>query len=274
MKTVSIQKKVILAAALILIAFGCTREDYNPDSSFLKKVKQDGYIVQEITYNNFNLISEVNGIHFWRKFHYNDQNQLIKEEVAMNPNSLSSSRPVSLTDEFVDPVKVGISMYTLYEYDNDGLLSKQLNYTPKEGEDELRSIITFDYNDQKLISKILLHDGNAALTQLRTYQYDSNGNVTEEDYYTYLFIPDGSGPRHLYKTTFEYDNYYNPYMIFKQSGNPGIFRNLNNIIKTTTIHFDPTPGMPPVYTSETSYEYDEITRYPVRVINGEEFIYQ
>lgn len=271
------EKKTLafISLALLLLTISCTREDYYPaDNWNLKKVKQEGHIVEEITYNRSNLVSEVNGIHFWKKFHYNELNQLTKEEVSMNPNSLSSSRPVNPTDVFVDPIKAGISMYSLFEYNIDGLLIEQKNYVPKDGQDELRSIVTYEHNDQDLISRVLMHNNDAEVTQFRTYKYDSKGNVTEEDYYTYNFNPEGTGPRHLNRTNFEYDTYYNPYKIFEQSGSPGIFSNLNNITKTTTIHFEPMNGIPPVYTSTISYEYDETTRYPVRVINGEEFIYE
>jgi hypothetical protein len=242
-------------------------------NGLLKKVKNGDLITEEISYNNYNLVSEVNSISFWRRFYYNDLNQLIKEEIAVNPDMISSSMPSSQTYEFVDPNKVGISMYCLFEYDNNGLLIKQLNYVPKDGQDELRSMNTFEYNSNSLIEKILLHDGNAEVTQFRTYQYDSNNNVIEEDYYSYLFIPEGTGPKQISKTTFEFDSYLNPYKIFEKSGGPGLFSNLNNIIKSKTTNYDPVPGLQATITSTTSYEYNEKTRYPVKVINGEEFIY-
>jgi len=274
MKTGIFLRGLIGTTALMLILCNCTKDGYFPNSNgLLKKVKNDGYIVEEISYNNNNLVSEVNGTLFWRKFYYND-NKLIKQEVAINPNSLSSTAPLSPIQDFVDPEKTGISMYNIYEYDDNGLLIRQLNYIPKDGEDELRSINTFEYNDNYLIFKELLHDGDNVVTQFRTYQYDPNGNVIEEDYYTYLFIPEGTGPKHLSKTTFEYDSYLNPYKIFKQSGGPGLYTNLNNIIKTKTINYDPAPGLDAVSISETSYEYNQKTKYPIRVINGEEFIYE
>lgn len=275
MKNISHEYTIIWTAALIMILCSCTRDDYIPaENALLKKVKQDGYIVEEISYNKSGFVSEVNGVHFWKKFYYNELKQLIKEEVSMNPNSLSSSRPVNPEDGFVDPEKAGISMYSEYEYNIEGLLIKQINYAPKDGPDEIRSIVTYEYNDQNLASRMLMHNNKAVVTQFRTYQYDSKGNVMEEDYYTYLFIPEGAGPRHINRTMFEYDTYSNPYRIFEQSGSPGIFRNPNNITKTTTIHFGTEPGIPPVYTSTRSYEYDETTGYPVRVIDGEEFIYE
>jgi hypothetical protein len=275
MKAIIHLKRVIFSAILMLIIVSCTKDDVpSTTNGLLKKVKNGDFITTVIAYNNYNLISEVNSTSFWRKFYYNDHNQLIKEEIAVNPDILSSSMPSSQTHEFVDPDKAGISMYSLFEYDNDGLLSRQLNYVPKDGQDELRSIITFEYNASNLKEKVLLHDGDAELTQFRTFQYDSDGNVIEEDYYSYLFIPEGTGPKHLSKTTFEFDSYLNPYKIFEKSSSPGLSTNKNNITKSTTINYDPVPGQDPTTTSQISYEYNERTRYPTRVIGGEEFIYE
>jgi hypothetical protein len=259
----------------IYILHGCTKDVYLPNANnFLKKIKNGGYVVEEISYNQNNLISEVNSTLFYRRFLYDKNLKLIKEEVAISPDSYSSLATSATTHEFVDPEKAGISMYHLYEYDENGRVARQLNYIPQAGEDEFRSKRTFEYNDNNMISKGLLYNSDNEVTQFRTYQYDSNGNVTEEDYYTYLFITSGTGPKHLSKTTFEYDSFFNPYKIFERSGNPGISTNTNNIIKTKTVNYDPAPGMDAISESETSYEYNYETGYPERVINGEEFIYE
>jgi hypothetical protein len=76
------------------------------------------------------------------------------------------------------------------------------------------------------------------------------------------------------KITFEYDSFHNPYKIFEQGGNPGIHTNTNNIIKTKTIHYDPSPGIPAYSETTSSYEYNPETGFPVRVIDGEEYIYK
>lgn len=279
MKTNLTLRLLILSTTFTLILSSCTKDEFAKDelsqnaNGLLKKVKNGGHITEEISYNEYNFISEVNGIYFWRKYYYNDQKQLIKEEIATNPDMTSSmfSNP---TYEFVDPGKVGISMYYLFKYDDKGLLIKQLNYVPKDGSDELKSMCNFEYNSDNLINKVLLLNGDGEVTQFRTYQYDTNGNVIEEDYYSNLFIPTGDGPKLLSKTTFEFDDYLNPYKIFEKSNNPGLFKNSNNIIKTTTINYEPTPGIDATNTSQTSYEYNEQTKYPIRVINGEEFIYE
>jgi hypothetical protein len=60
----------------------------------------------------------------------------------------------------------------------------------------------------------------------------------------------------------------------QQSGNPGINTNRNNIIKTISHNYDPAPGIPEFSETTTSYEYNTQTGYPVKVIGGEEFIYE
>jgi hypothetical protein len=260
---------------LFAIINGCTKERFVPiQNDYLKKIKQGEFITAQYTYNQDNLILEVNSTSFYRKFHYDQYLKLIKEEVAISPDSFSSSIVPGSTHEFVDPDKTGISIYYLYEYDNNGRLSRQLNYIPKDGDDEFRSKRTFEYNDNNLISKILLYNSNDEVTQFRTYLFDANGNVVEEDYYTFLFITSGPSPKHMSKITYEFDSFNNPYKIFEKSGNPGIKTNPNNVIKTKTINYDPSPGIPAVSESTTSYEYNYKTGYPTRVINGEEFIYE
>ena len=274
MKTRIISLKIIFMLLAILMFYSCTKDGYlPPQNSFVKKIKVDGYIVDQYTYTQENLILEVNSTLFYRKFHYDNNNKLIKEEVAVSPYSFSSSAPSASTHEFIDPAKTGISMYSIYEYENNGNLARQLNYVPENGKFVFRSMRTFEYSDNNLISKALLHDSDSTVTQEYTYRYDNNGNVIEENYLTWLFIPDGTGPKLLSTITFEYDSYLNPYSIFKQSADPGISTNLNNIIKTKTHNWDPSQKLDEFTESVTSYEYDFSTGYPIKVINGEEFVY-
>lgn len=272
------RKIILLRLSLFLGLFAilncCTKEGFVPtQNNYLKKIKQGEYITAQYTYNQDNLILEVNSTSFYRKFHYDNSNTLIKEKVAISPLSFSSSMPAGMTHEFVDPEKTGISMYSIFEYNDIGNLSRQLNYIPSKGQDELRSIRSFEYDSNNRISKVLLHDGNAVVTQFSTFIYDNTGNVIEENSYSYLFIPPGTGPTHLHKVTFEYDSYINPYSVFKHAGRPGINSNPNNIIKTKTNNFVLTPGIVDVYESTTEYQYNHKTGYPIKVINGEEFIY-
>ena len=274
MKTFNYLRIVIFPIVLMIIIISCTKDNYSSNSNgniLLKKIKYRNYITEEFSYNTSNLISEVNSTSIWRKFYYNESNQLIKQEIAANQKMDNSSEQ---SHEFIDPNKVGIWMYYIYEYDNNGLLIRQLNYVPKDGNDELRSMFTFEYYDNNLISKMLLHSGNAEVTQFWTYQYDSNGNATEIDYYSYLSLQEGTGPKLISKGTYEFDSYLNPYKIFEKSGSPGFYKNLNNIIKIVSINYELVPGRADTSTSQISYEYNEESKYPTRVINGEEYIYE
>ncbi len=274
MKKITFHFWSILAAAILLVSSGCSKDGDLTDSyGLLKKIKSDGYVIEEISYNQDNLVNEVHSIFFYRRFHYSQSHKLVKEEVAVSPDIHSSSVMPGSTHEFVDPDKTGISMYHIYEYDDNGRLTVQLNYIPQTGNDELRSKREFEYNDKNLISKVLLYNSDNVVTQFRTYLYDSRNNVIEEDYYTYLFITSGAAPKHMAKITYEYDSFHNPYKIFEQGGNPGIYTNANNIIKTITIHYDPSPGIPAYSESTTSYDYNLETGFPVRVTDGEEYIY-
>jgi hypothetical protein len=266
--------RLSLFLGLFAILNGCTKEGFvSTQNEYLKKVKNGDYIIAQYTYNQDNLILEVNSTSFYRKFHYDNSNKLIKEEVAISPDSFSSSMPAGMTHEFVDPDKTGISMYSIFEYNENGYLSRQLNYIPSNEQDELRSIRSFEYDSNNRISKVLLQDHNSVVTQFSTFNYDNIGNVIEENSYSYLFIPAGTDPTHLSKATFEYDSYLNPYSVFKLTGRPGINSNPNNIIKIKTFNLVHTPGIDDSYESETTYEYNSLTRYPVKVINGEEFFY-
>jgi hypothetical protein len=265
---------------ILLLPFLLSACEKNSDYSglsqndFLKKTRNDEYITAQYSYNQDNLIDEVNSTLFYRKFHYNSKGKLIKEEVAISPDSYSSTMPAGgFSHEFVDPEKTGISMYSVYEYNGEGNLIKQLNYVPSEGKDDLRSIQTFEYDKNNRISKVLMHDDNEVLTQFSTYIYDTKGNVIENNSYSYLFIPAGTGPKHLSRAEFEYDSYNNPYAVFYQSGRPGMNSNPNNIIKIRSYNILNTPGINDINETTIEYQYNHITRYPIRVINGEEFIY-
>jgi hypothetical protein len=259
---------------MLVLLFSCTKDHFTASKNgFVKKIKNGGYIIEQYTYNQANLISEVNGTLFYRKFYYNENNKLIKEEVSVSPDIYSSSIPAGSTHKFVDPSKTGISMYSIYEYEKNGNLSRQLNYTPINGHYMFRSMRTYEFDENNMISKVFLHNSDSIITQFYTYQYDSNGNVTEENYLAYLFIPEGTGPKLMSTTTFEYDSFLNPYSVFRQSSYPGIYTNRNNIIKTTTHNYEPSPGIDEFSETNREYEYNTLTGYPVRVKNGEEFIY-
>lgn len=275
MKAIHVLKVLIGVTILIAPLSGCTKNEFPSNiNNLLKEVKFDGSTIEKFTYTENNLVSEVNSTYFGIKYYYNKANQLVREEIAVDPDIYSSTMPIKPYDELVDPEKVGISMYNLYSYDNNGRLIRTLHYVPGKSKVELRSSRTFEYNDKNLIIKELLYNSSNEVTHLRTYNYDSNGNVIEEDYYSYLFILEQSNSKHISKTTYEYDAYFNPYKILEQTGHPGIYTNLNNIIKSETVNYDPSPGIDSISIFETAFEYNSITGYPLKSDKGKEYVYK
>jgi hypothetical protein len=267
----------IPVSLLVIIIFtfqGCTKkEDISTPNNLLKKVVVNGYTTEEYTYNSQNMIAVVNSTMLYRKFHYDSSDRLVKEELALNPNSMSSSMSVASMHDFVNPAKTGITMYLLYKYGPSGNVSRQLAYVTSNGKFEFRSMRTYEYNDNNKVLKILLQDSDSTITQSITYQYDNNGNVSEENGYSYIVPPISSEPTHLYKSNFEYDTYLNPYSIFSNTVSPGIYTNINNIIKITSISYLDAPGVSNPEQTVFNYEYDPDLRYPVRSSDGSEYIY-
>jgi len=275
MKSTCYLKRLIGVTLMIISFVGCTKEELPSDKNgLLKEVLSAGSVIEKYTYNENNLLSEANSTYFWMKYYYNNNNQLIREEIGVDPDIYSSSFPRRPHDKLANPSIVDISMFTIYNYDNSGRLIKVQHYIPGKSQVELRSSRTFEYNNKNLIYKELLHNGSNEVTQFRTYNYDNNGNVIEEDYYSYLFIQEQSSPKHLSKTVYEYDSYLNPYRIFNQLGHPGTYTNVNNILKTVVNNYEPAAGIDSISLFEHSFEYNNSTGYPIKSDKGIEYIYQ
>ena len=84
--------------------------------------------------------------------------------------------------------------------------------------------------------------------------------------YSYIFI-DGPGPELVRETTYKYDDKKNPFRIFKDTGSPGLYTNMNNVIETNSTLYLDVPGIDKYTTNTTSYEYNE-KGYPVKEISG------
>jgi hypothetical protein len=69
MKSRIIFLRLSLLLGLFAILNGCTKEGFVPiQNDFLKKIKNGEYIVAQYSYNQDNLINEVNSTSFYRKF--------------------------------------------------------------------------------------------------------------------------------------------------------------------------------------------------------------
>jgi hypothetical protein len=86
MKTRYILLGQIALSVLISTLFSCSDDGFIENSNGqLKKIKNGGYIVEEISYNQDSRVLEVKSTMFYRKFHYDTDLKLIKEEVAISP---------------------------------------------------------------------------------------------------------------------------------------------------------------------------------------------
>lgn len=70
------------------------------------------------------------------------------------------------------------------------------------------------------------------ITQFYTYEYDDHRNVINEKQYSYIFV-EGTGPELIRETAYAYDDKNNPFTIFKETGNPGLYSNTNNIVENS-----------------------------------------
>lgn len=253
-------KMRIYCLALFLYATltSCTKNDDVPTGALYKVIK-NGYVTEEFSYNKNDLILEINSTSVHRKFYYDQNSKLTKEELRVKHDFTESDRY-----EFIDPQEIEISASILYEYDSTGKLIRKLTYLHNVNDSYLYTINTFEYDNEGLISKELFQFGEKPVSQTKTFLYDSNGNVKEEEMWL--------GPLHTRKTI-EYDSFLNPYAIFKQTGSPGINTNKNNILKLSVFDYNPSQGLDSISGYQVSYEYNYESGYPTKVIRGEEYIY-
>ena len=152
---------------------------------------------------------------------------------------------------------------TRFEYGQNGQLIKIETYINKNDRFVFTSMNSFEYNGE-LIDRKNLHNELRQITQFHAYEYDKNGNVKNEKYYSHLFT-NNAEPKIISENSFKYDNKKNPFVIFMALGNPGLYSNTNNVIEGSSILYEDAPGIPRNSTSKTSYKYN-LNDYPVKVI--------
>jgi len=240
--------------------------NYSTNNEHIKSISTNGTIVHKYLYDHSSKIVEENCMYFFKRYLYDEKENLVKVESAFDRSGLSSSAmPVQRT-EFMTSQNSTIDSYSLYKYDDIGRLSKIENYFNETGNNfEYRSMQTFEYEGIN-ITKINLHEPNGQITQYHVYTYDKYGNVSSDKHYSNLF---GSKDELISEIFYKYDNYKNPYQIFSMLGSPGLYTNVNNVIETTTIRHYEVPGFDKNSSSKTTYQYKN--GYPVKEIteNGE-----
>ncbi len=150
--------------------------------------------------------------------------------------------------------------YMDYEYDSSGKL-KVIKYYSLNGEMVQSSLITLEYeNDHIIKRKFADHKGN--VNRFNTYEYDLKGNVVKEQNYS-LFAR--TEPLLTSETIYKYDDKNNPYRVFYQTGQPGLYTNRNNIIEQISLSFeDIDRGVERKSTIIISYTYNS-KGFPIKV---------
>lgn len=251
---------------VLLFVTSCNKNeiesDVLEDNDFIKSEVLGNNIVSRYKYNSEDKIAEVEGLYFYSRYSYDNENRLIKIETAADPLLASSSYHPDRT-ELMTAKNSTISGYRVFNYDENGRLIEIENYFKRSDGFVFTSKNSLDYLDGKIL-KVNLHNNNGEITQFTEYEYDNRGNVSSENYYSYLFT-ESEQPKLIQQTSFTYDDKNNPFRVFAELGNPGLYTNPNNIIATSTILYEIVDGIDSTSESTISYEYNNMD-YPVRVI--------
>jgi hypothetical protein len=261
-----------LTIVVLMLVLSCTK-DKDAESMAtgysIRSISSDGKVITKFEYTVSGKIAESQSMYSYDKFTYDSSDHLVKREIAIDPGIFSSSMFVAKT-ELMTAENSTFDSYSVYEYNEAGLLVGQKNYTKKTGEFTLASMVGFEYEGGKLVKRILKNAENIA-TQFDTYQYDTNGNVAKEKYYSYLFQT-GTEAKLMSETSFKYDDKNNPFAIYCELGQPGLYSNKNNITESNSTSYADAPGVSKYSTTKTSYEYNK-KGFPTKVNDREEYTY-
>jgi len=259
----------IFLFALVLILFfnACDKEgdlvyeDFQ-GNTLIRQIGETEDEMQVITYYNTGYIFEHLQRFSYRKFIYNQKNQLIKIEIALSFNPLSCAivPGASFTDGD-DPRKAKIGRYLEFEYSNEGKLKRRNFYFINDDNPQLTNYEEYEYNNDYIV-KINVFNPQDQLTHYSTYSYDSNGNVSEVEFH---YMQDGDAKLQT-RVLYEYDDKNNPFKVFAVEGTPGVNTNKNNITKQTTMYYYGEEEQSD--TVEYTYEYNDLG-YPVKANNVE-----
>jgi hypothetical protein len=263
---------LVLIIIAISLSTSCSKEPVievpNDTIYAIRSVFGYGKTHEIYIYNARGKIAESQSFYFYNRFIYDQEGRLVKRETAADPDMYSSQSHEK--SELMTSGNSTISGFNIFDYEQDGKLKSIKNYFKKNGTFEYTSMNSFVFDGSNIVTWNLHNAGNV-ITQFYTYEYDNNGNVIKEKQYSYLFNS-GKEPALIRETSFKYDNNNNPYKIFRELGQPGLYSNTNNIIETNSTLFIDAPGIDKYTTSNTSYEYNA-KGFPLKVIS-ENSIYE
>ena len=108
--------------------------------------------MQVITYYNTGHIFEHLHRFSYRKFLYNQQNQLIKIEIAMSFNPLSCAIiPGTNFEDGGDPRNAKIGQYREFEYSKEGILRRKKSFFINDDTPQLMRYEEFEYNNNEVV---------------------------------------------------------------------------------------------------------------------------
>lgn len=266
-------KLIGLQILVLAIITSCSKDhvidNFMAESYSIKSIFYDGKTSVKYIYNDNGKVAENQSFYFCNKYIYDDSGRLIKQEIAIDPDIASSSIPIKSV--LMTSQNSTFTGNYIFEYNIDGKLVTQKNYFKKNDQFEYTSMNSLEYEGDKIVKRNL-HDAKNNITQFYTYEYDGKGNVTKEKYYSFLFIA-GTEPKLITEVSFKYDDKNNPFKIYKDLGQAGLYTNTNNITETNSVLYEDVPGIDKFSTSTTTYEYNE-KGFPTRVNNAEEYNYE
>jgi hypothetical protein len=259
---------ICLICSFLAFTISCSDRDEfekgGQNNFSIKEIVGQGKTNSKFIYNSSGKINESQSLIYYERYTYDKMNRLVKKESASDPLLLSSSyQAFANKTELMSADNCEISQYEIFNYNHSGQIESIENYNKQNGSFTYGSKRTFEYEGDKIV-KMNYHLNNGTINNFNVYAYDKSGNVISEKYY-YNSQETGT-PTLSSETTFKYDAMNNPFMIFNETGYPGLYTNPNNIIETTNISYMDVPGFENPTISKTRYEYNS-NGYPVKVID-------
>jgi len=263
------RKSFYFFTIIFLLVYSCEKENRHPDyqrSDLIRQIGNSEADMQVFTYYNTGSIYEYLTRFSYTKYYYDSHNRLVKSEIARSLNPLSCAIiPGTGFEDGEDPRKAKPGEFTEYDYNVEGKLAEKHSYIVYDDVPQHLGYEVYRYEGDRVVRKDT-YNPQDQLSAYFTYQYDSNGNATEESYF--LAQQDGEGVLY-YRILAEFDNMHNPLSVFAVEGTPGPHTNANNIVRLTNIdYYGDTPYS---HTTEYEYEYNNLG-YPV-LVNGVAFTY-
>lgn len=259
---------ISLICSFVLVTASCSDHDdvkVKSNNPFIKEIIGQGKTLSKFLYNSSGKISESQDLFYYQRFTYDTQNRLVKAENAADLSMSSSSSNVwARKTELMTSDNSEITHYQLFFYNQSGQLARIENYHMKDGNFIYNSKKTYEYDGNRII-RLNWHKLSGEITNYNSYEYDEKGNVISIKYY-YTNYEGSSNPTLISETTYKYDSMYNPFRIYMEAGDPGLYTNINNVIETTNITYIEVPGFDKPTTSKTSYQYNS-NGYPIKVMD-------